>query len=67
MPADELDKLERIVSRARAEGYAVRFWATPDQPGPERDALWRALADAGISLINTDDLEGFAQFRDGLR
>ena len=50
------------VSIAHANGYKLRFWGTPDRPGPERDVLWRALAAAGIDYINTDDLKGFSTF-----
>lgn len=62
MPSDELAKLTGIVARAHGQGHALRFWATPDQPGPEREALWRTLSEAGVDLINTDDLAGFAAF-----
>ena len=66
MPPGELRKLTDIVARAHARGYALRFWSTPDQPGPHRDTLWRVLADAGVDFINTDDLAGFKNFRDPL-
>jgi hypothetical protein len=62
MPAGEVRKLGNIVERARDGGYALRFWGTPDSPGPEREALWRVLSSAGVDLINTDDLAGFRQF-----
>jgi hypothetical protein len=62
MPADERAKLDEIVAAAHGKGYALRFWETPDQPGPARDALWRVLSEAGVDLINTDDLAGLAAF-----
>jgi len=62
MPADERAKLRDIVERAHASGYRVRFWATPDQPGAARDAVWSELLDAGVDHINTDDLAGLQQF-----
>lgn len=62
MPADEHDKLHRIIDSAHSYGYRVRFWNTPDQPGPARDALWQVLYDARMDHINTDDLAGLAQF-----
>ena len=62
MPANERQKLDEIVAAAHAKGYALRFWATRDQPGPAREALWRTLSDAGVDLINTDDLAGLAAF-----
>jgi hypothetical protein len=66
MPANEAQKLKDIVETAHAAGYKVRFWETPETPGPDRDRLWRTLADAGVDFINTDDLSGFAAFRNAL-
>jgi glycerophosphoryl diester phosphodiesterase len=56
-PEDEKAKLREIVKRAHAAGRKVRLWATPDTP-----ALWQALAEADVDLINTDNLEGLARF-----
>ncbi|MGQ0839005.1 phosphatidylinositol-specific phospholipase C/glycerophosphodiester phosphodiesterase family protein [Actinokineospora sp.] len=49
MPAAERDRLRSIVATAHAADQRVRFWATPDQPGPERTAIWRELAAAGVT------------------
>jgi glycerophosphoryl diester phosphodiesterase len=38
----------------------VRFWATPESP-----AVWGELVDAGVDLINTDDLAGLREFLRG--
>ncbi|MGH3760307.1 phosphatidylinositol-specific phospholipase C/glycerophosphodiester phosphodiesterase family protein [Actinophytocola sp.] len=62
MPADERAELKQIVDTAHAAGQRVRFWATPDAPGPERDAVWRELVAAGVDHINTDDLAGLEKF-----
>jgi glycerophosphoryl diester phosphodiesterase len=62
MPAAERARLSEIVSTAHNAGQRVRFWATPDTPGPERDAIWRELRTAGVDHINTDDLAGLAAF-----
>jgi len=62
MPAAEREKLRSIVDSAHADGYRVRFWATPDLPGPQRDALWSELVAAGVDHVNTDDLPGLQQF-----
>lgn len=62
MPEAERARLRAYVAEAHANGYRVRFWATPDQPGAARDALWTELADAGVDHINTDDLSGLQQF-----
>ena len=62
MPAKEHDKLREIVQKAHEKGRLVRFWATPDNPSPAREALWRELLSAGVDLLNTDDLKGLRQF-----
>ncbi|MDQ3790399.1 MAG: phosphatidylinositol-specific phospholipase C/glycerophosphodiester phosphodiesterase family protein [Actinomycetota bacterium] len=62
MPAAEKAKLRDIVRTAHRAGQRVRFWATPDAPGPERDAIWRELVAADVDHINTDDLKGLADF-----
>ena len=62
MPEAERTRLHAYVAEAHASGYRVRFWATPDQPGAARDAIWTELADAGVDHINTDDLAALQQF-----
>ena len=62
MPAAEEQKLRDIVTRAHDGGYRVRFWATPDRPGPARDRLWSKLVEVGVDQINTDDLDGLQRF-----
>ncbi|QCP00008.1 hypothetical protein FCN77_22695 [Arthrobacter sp. 24S4-2] len=62
MPEAERTKLQAYVADAHAQGYRVRFWATPDQPGAAREAVWNELFDAGVDHINTDDLEALEQF-----
>jgi glycerophosphoryl diester phosphodiesterase len=63
-PAAERQKLHDIVRTAHARGQRVRFWATPDQPGPQRDAVWTELLAAGVDHLNTDDLAGLETFLD---
>ncbi|OLF18158.1 hypothetical protein BU204_07880 [Actinophytocola xanthii] len=62
MPAAERDRLHGIVRTAHRAGQRVRFWATPDLPGPARDAVWRELRAAHVDHINTDDLVGLSRF-----
>jgi endonuclease/exonuclease/phosphatase family metal-dependent hydrolase len=62
MPEAERARLADIVDRAHAAGYRIRFWATPDAPGPARDALWGELLAAGVDHLNTDDLAGLEDF-----
>ena len=62
MPAKERLKLDQIVQKAHKKGRRVRFWATPDQPSPARETLWRILLTTGVDVLNTDDLKGLQQF-----
>ncbi len=66
-PAAERRKLRGIVRSAHARGQRVRFWATPDLPGPARDALWGELVAADVDHLNTDDLTGLEAFLDARR
>jgi hypothetical protein len=61
MPAATRAKLQNLVRAAHAEGKQLRFWKLPvDAP-----AVWGPLYDAGVDLINTDDLAGLARFIKG--
>lgn len=62
MPEHESAKLKTFVKEAHENGQLIRFWATPDRPGQERNAIWKELLEAGVDLINTDDLEGLRAF-----
>jgi hypothetical protein len=57
LPARARARLEDAVARAHAQGRKLRFWATPDNP-----AVWQVLYDAGVDLLNTDDLDGLQAF-----
>lgn len=56
-PAEEKDKLGQLVKRAHAQGRRIRFWGTPD-----RVEVWRQLQEAGVDLLNTDNLDGMTAF-----
>ena len=62
MPEAERAKLRQFVRDAHADGQRVRFWATPDLPGPAREAVWEELVAADVDHINTDDLAGLEAF-----
>ncbi|GHE45852.1 hypothetical protein GCM10018785_14420 [Streptomyces longispororuber] len=64
IPPAERDKLRGIVSAAHRRGQRVRFWATPDAPGPAREAVWDELLAAGVDHLNTDDLAGLQAYLD---
>ncbi|WP_432136947.1 MULTISPECIES: phosphatidylinositol-specific phospholipase C/glycerophosphodiester phosphodiesterase family protein [unclassified Streptomyces] len=63
-PDTERRKLHAVAAAAHRRGQRVRFWATPDLPGPARDALWGELLAAGVDHLNTDDLAGLEAFLD---
>jgi glycerophosphoryl diester phosphodiesterase len=57
MPEDERAKLKAIVNQAHAEGRKVRFWAIA-----HREELWQELYEAGVDLINADNLDQLRAF-----
>lgn len=57
MPEEERQKLADLVQRVHRSGRRLRFWATPDV-----EPMWRTLHEAGVDLINTDDLDGLSRF-----
>jgi len=62
MPEKERTQLESYVRHAHENGQLIRFWATPDKPGKERETVWSELLEAGVDLVNTDDLGGLRAF-----
>ena len=57
MPTDARQRLEKIVAKTHTQGHRLRFWNTPDKP-----EVWKVLFDAGVDLINTDNLSGLQKF-----
>ena len=57
MPDEERQKLRAMAQKAHTQHHLLRLWATPETP-----AAWGELLDAGIDLINTDDLAGLRRF-----
>jgi hypothetical protein len=57
IPPQERENLRAIVKKAHQHGRRIRFWATPDKP-----VVWQELYDAGVDLINTDNLAGLDEF-----
>jgi hypothetical protein len=56
-PKGERSKLHNIVRKAHQSGRMIRFWATPD-----KEPMWRELNEAGVDLINADNLSGLRKF-----
>jgi glycerophosphoryl diester phosphodiesterase family protein len=57
LPADEKIKLKQLVAKAHEQGRKLRFWGAPD-----RVEVWKEFFDAGVDLINTDNLAGLQKF-----
>ena len=57
MSAEERSKLDKLVARTHQEGKRLRFWRIPDSP-----LAWGTLLDAGVDLINVDNLVAFKEF-----
>ncbi|HKS37354.1 MAG TPA: phosphatidylinositol-specific phospholipase C/glycerophosphodiester phosphodiesterase family protein [Verrucomicrobiae bacterium] len=57
IPENEKLKLKQLVAKAHEQGRKLRFWGAPDRP-----EVWKELFDAGVDLINTDNLAGLKKF-----
>ena len=63
--ASQAETLRTQVESAHAKGIAVRYWDTPGWPVGTRNAVWRILWEAGVDLVNVDDLTAAANFWEG--
>ncbi len=57
MPEDERTKLREMVKKAHDKGRKIRFWGLPI-----RSTVWPELYDAGVDLLNADNLPGMKDF-----
>lgn len=57
LPEAARQRLKAAVEKAHVQGRKIRFWATSDNP-----VVWRALYEAGVDLLNADDLAGLRAF-----
>jgi glycerophosphoryl diester phosphodiesterase len=57
IPPAERSRLCEYCEKAHRDGRVVRFWATP-----EDEIVWKELADAGVDLLNTDQLARMRTF-----
>lgn len=62
MPAAERARLEELVDTAHAQGRRVRFYDTPGPTVAARTAVWQAELDAGVDLLNVDNLDAAQRF-----
>lgn len=53
----DLEKLQQLTAAAHAKGQKVRLWATP-----EKEKVWKTLQEAGVDLLNTDQLARLEKF-----
>ncbi|KAK0324573.1 hypothetical protein LTR82_004278 [Friedmanniomyces endolithicus] len=63
--ATQLALLESQVATAHAKGIMVRYWDQPGWPVTTRNAIWRILWNAGVDLLNVDDLQAAADYWQG--
>lgn len=49
----EVEKIKDLAKKVHEEGKKLRLWAIPDDP-----ASWLKLFEAGVDIINTDQLSG---------
>jgi hypothetical protein len=57
MPPDERQRLRELVAKTHEGGRRLRFWGAPDNV-----ALWAEQLEAGVDLLNADDLDGLQKF-----
>ena len=57
LPDVERSALRRMVERIDSSGRLARFRSAPDT-----ESAWREFRDAGVDLLNTDDLVGMNKF-----
>jgi hypothetical protein len=63
LPVSDREKLASIVERVHMKKRVVRFWGAPDNAN-----AWAIFQEAGVDLINTDNLKGLSEFlRSGKR
>ena len=58
MPVEEMAKMKELTAQAHKDHRLVRFWGAPDN-----QLVWKAQADAGVDIINTDHLAQLAKWR----
>lgn len=57
MNETQLEILKNEVDAAHAKGIKVRYWNQPSWPISTRNGIWRQQIDAGVDLLNVDDLK----------
>ncbi len=57
MSAEETARLQNLAQTAHDRGYLLRFWSVPNV-----ESVWQSQIDAGVDLLNADDLPRAAAF-----
>lgn len=57
LPIEEQERLLKLVERAHAGGHRLRFWGLPHD-----ERVWEAVHEAGVDLLQSDDLARLARF-----
>ncbi|KIW13536.1 hypothetical protein PV08_08724 [Exophiala spinifera] len=58
----QLATLGEHIAVAQEKGILARYWDTPAWPVKTRNAVWETLIEAGVGLLNADDLAEAAGF-----
>ena len=58
MPVGERKKLDNMVASVHSQGLQMRLWDAPD-----KTSAWETFVDAGVDRVNTDNLDGFANWQ----
>ena len=58
--------MKKQITAAHDLGLITRYWGLPAWPIGTRNAVWRMLWDAGVDLVNVDDVDGAADFWENL-
>ncbi|KAI1006012.1 hypothetical protein K3495_g2213 [Podosphaera aphanis] len=61
---EQLGLLRKQVRMAHEKGIMVRYWDQPEWPLSTRNAIWRQLKREGVDVLNVDDVEAAAGYRD---
>ncbi|KAL6251611.1 hypothetical protein RBB50_001821 [Rhinocladiella similis] len=58
----QLATLSKHIAMASEKGILARYWDTPAWPVKTRNTVWSTLIEAGVGLLNADDLAEAAGF-----
>lgn len=58
LSSGQVEKIREQVGVAMEKGLLSRYWGTSSWPVSARNRIWTILRDAGVGMLNVDDLEG---------